>query len=90
MSLDQATETITATLVKCEFYHSLYDNFAKTTDSKSLEHQNIFRVLECYLPEIYAAVIEVTVKTVAYMETGKQVSSESSTEPADARYMQGP
>jgi hypothetical protein len=65
-SLEQATETIATTLVKCEFYHGLYIKFAQSRSSGALVHQKMFQHLEHHLPHLYAIVVEISFKAKRY------------------------
>lgn len=74
VSLEQATEAITTSLVKCEFYHKLHVSFAETGNNQSSDSGRIFTTLEGRLPELYATVIEISVKSTAYMESSSKQS----------------
>ena len=76
ISLEQATEAITTSLLKCEFYHRLYVSFAETSNSQMSDSKKIFDCLEGRLPELYALVIELSVKSVAYMGSSGRQSNE--------------
>ena len=75
VSLEQATEAITTSLVKCEFYHKLYISFADTSRSQTSDSGGFFTILEGRLPELYATVIELSVKSAAYMESSSNRSN---------------
>ena len=76
ISLEQATEAITTSLLKCEFYHRLYVSFAETSNSQMSDSKKIFDCLEGRLPKLYAVVIELSVKSAAYMGSSSRISSE--------------
>ena len=73
VSLEQATEAITTSLVKCEFYHKLYVSFAEANTQTS-DSGRIFTTLESRLPELYATVIELSVKSAEYMASSSERS----------------
>ena len=56
-NLEQAMEAITTTLMKCEFYHDLYDKF-----ENALAHHEVFDTFKSTFPELYTDVIEVALK----------------------------
>ena len=62
-SLEQAVQAITAMIANCAFYHGLYRSFAESPKSTTLGYnKETFGALEAQLPELYAAVIELSVK----------------------------
>ena len=66
-SLEQAVQAITATIANCAFYHGLYRSFAESPKSTTLGYnKETFGALEAQLPELYAAVIELSVKAKNY------------------------
>ena len=66
-SLEQAVQAITAMIANCAFYHGLYKSFAESPKSTTLGYNSeTFGALEAQLPELYAAVIELSVKAKNY------------------------
>ena len=66
-SLEQAVQAITAVIANCAFYHGLYRSFAETPKSTTLGYnKETLGALEAQLPELYAAVIELSVKARNY------------------------
>ena len=60
-------QAITATIANCAFYHGLYRSFAESPKSTTLGYNTeAFDALEAQLPELYAAVIELSVKAKNY------------------------
>ena len=60
-------QAITATIANCAFYHGLYRYFAEIPKSTTLGYsKETFGTLEAQLPELYAAVIELSVKAKNY------------------------
>ena len=74
VSLEQAMEAIATSLVKCDFYHNLYISFTETSNIQTSDSGRIFTILESRLPELYAIVIELSVKVEAYMESSSKQS----------------
>jgi hypothetical protein len=73
VGLELATETITNTLVKCEFYHRLYHSFTESYTSSNPDGQKMFSMFENQLPELYALVIILSVKVNAYIEPRRKI-----------------
>jgi len=65
-NLEQAMEAITTTLMKCEFYHDLYDKFVGQRTENALVHHEIFDTFKSTFPELYTDVIEVAFKARDY------------------------
>ena len=66
-SLEQAVQAITATIANCAFYHGLYRSFAENPKSTTLGYNTeTFGALEAQLPQLYAAVIELSMKAKNY------------------------
>jgi len=65
-NLEQAMEAITTTLMKCEFYHGLYDKFVSQRTGIALVHHEVFETFKSTLPELYADVIVVAFKARDY------------------------
>ena len=60
-------QAITATIANCAFYHGLYISFTESPKSTTLGYnKETFDALEAQLPELYAAVIELSVKAKCY------------------------
>jgi len=59
-------EAITTTLMKCEFYHGLYDKFASQGTENALAHHKIFDTFKSTFPELHADVIVVALKAQDY------------------------
>ena len=65
--MEHAVQTITATITNCAFYHGLYTSFAQSPKSTTLGYnKETFGALEAQLPQLYAAVIELSVKAKDY------------------------
>jgi len=65
-NLEQAMEAITTTLMKCEFYHGLYDKFVSQRTGIALVHHAVFDTFKSAFPELYTDVIEVAFKARGY------------------------
>jgi len=65
-NLEQAMEAITTTLMKCEFYHDLYDKFVGQGTENALARHKIFDTFKSTFPELYTDVIEVAFKARGY------------------------
>jgi hypothetical protein len=65
--LEQATEAISAILIKCEFYHGLYTSFASNRTPSTFDYGKAFSTFEDHLPQLYAAVLELSVKAKKYI-----------------------
>ena len=72
--LEQAMEAITTTLMKCEFYHGLYDKFASQGTGNALAHHKIFDTFKSTFPELYADVIVVAFKARDYFSPRNGIS----------------
>ena len=65
--MEQAVQAITTTITNCAFYHGLYSSFAQSPKSTTLGYnKETFGALEAQLPQLYAAVIELSVKAKNY------------------------
>jgi hypothetical protein len=54
-------------MANCAFYHDLYSSFAQSPKSSTLGYnRETFGILEYQLPQLYAAVIELSVKAKNY------------------------
>jgi len=73
-NLEQAMEAITTTLIKCEFYHGLYDKFVSHGTENPLAHQKIFDTFKSTFPELYTDVIEVAFKARDYFSPRNGIS----------------
>ena len=73
-NLEQAMEAITTTLIKCEFYHGLYDKFASQGTENALARHKIFDTFKSTFPELYTDVIEVAFKARGYFNPRNGIS----------------
>ena len=64
-NLEQAMEAITTILMKCEFYHGLYDKIVSQGAENALAHHEVFGTFKSF-PELYTDVIEVAFKARDY------------------------
>ena len=65
--MEQAIQAIATTITNCAFYHGLYTSFAQSPKSTTLGYnKEMFGALEAQLPQLYAAVIELSVKAKNY------------------------
>jgi hypothetical protein len=65
--LEQATQAIISTLIKCEFYHNLYSAFVQNRKSSTFDYGKAFSMFEDHLPQLYAAVVELSIKAAKYI-----------------------
>jgi len=73
-NLEQAVDTITTTLTKCDFYHSIYDAFVTRMTRTALIRHPVFDTFNTTLPELYADVFEVAFKAKAYFSPTNRIS----------------
>ena len=73
-NLEQSMEAITTTLMKCEFYHGLYDKFVSQGAGNALTHRKIFDTFKSTFPELYADVIVVAFKARGYFNPRNGIS----------------
>jgi hypothetical protein len=65
--LEQALDAITTSLMKCDFYHSLYDKFLRgSVDTPGGEVHEVFNTFNKVLPVMYADAVEVVFKAKEY------------------------
>jgi len=68
-NLEQAIDSITTTLTKCDFYHRIYDAFVVHMTGAALIRHPVFDTFNATLPELYADVFEVTIKAKVYFHS---------------------